>query len=147
GMNDRVRFRSTWMLAMAAALLPMTLAAEEGPKVEAIAPVEAAAQVKAGKATLIDVRERSEIESGMAEGARWNPTCSIKADPDAYLTFIAALPTDQTLVFYCASGVRSGKAAEMARGAGRNAANLGGFKDWKAAGLPVAIPQKTREPG
>ena len=146
-MNQRVRFGRIWMLAMVVAFAAVLLAAGEGSKVEAIAPAEAAAQMKAGKATLVDVRERSEIEGGMAEGARWYPTSSIKSDPNAYLTFLESIPKDQALVFYCASGVRSGKAAELAREAGRNAANLGGFKDWKAAGLPVAIPDKTREPG
>jgi len=135
------------MVAIALAIAPMTLAAGEASSVEKIEPAAAAQQIKAGKAIAIDVRERSEIEGGMAEGARWYPTSSITSDPDAYLTFIASLPSDQTLVFYCASGVRSGKAAELARNAGRTAANLGGFKDWKAAGLPVTVPAKTLQPG
>jgi rhodanese-related sulfurtransferase len=103
--------------------------------------------VKAGKAVLVDVRERNELDAGMAQGAHWYPTSSIKSDPDAYRRFLASLPADQTIVFYCASGVRSGKAAELASEQGRNAANLGGFKDWKGAGLPVATPAKTLQPG
>jgi rhodanese-related sulfurtransferase len=150
-MRQRARFAWTRVIVnavvIAAALVPGAYAAGEASKVEVIAPAEAAQQVKAGKATLIDVRERSEIEGGMAEGARWYPTSSIQSDPDAYLSFLASLPKDQTLVFYCASGVRSGKAAAMAADAGRSAANLGGFKDWKAAGLPIAAPAKTLEPG
>ena len=146
-MEHRTRVGWSWVVAVAIALAPVACAAGEGGGVEAIAPAEAAQQVKAGKATLIDVRERSEIAGGMAEGARWYPTSSIQSDPDAYLSFLASLPKDHTLVFYCASGVRSGKAAAMAADAGRSAANLGGFKDWKAAGLPVAAPDKTLEPG
>lgn len=115
---------------------------------EKISPADAAAQVKAGKAILVDVRERGELDAGMAAGARWYPTSSIKSDPDAYREFLASLPADQTIVFYCASGARSGKAAELAaQEAGRKAANLGGFKDWQGAGLPVTTPAKTLQPG
>src|SRR5262245_1358123 len=150
-MRDRARFGwnevIAWAAVIAAVLAPMACAAGGGAKVEAIAPAEAAQQAKAGTATLIDVRERGEIEGGMAEGARWYPTSSIQSDPDAYLSFLASLPKDQTLVFYCVSGVRAGKAAAMASEAGHSTANLGGFKDWKAAGLPVAAPSKTLEPG
>jgi rhodanese-related sulfurtransferase len=104
--------------------------------------------MKAGKAILVDVRERDELDAGMAEGARWYPTSSIKSDPDGYRKFVASLPEDRTIVFYCASGVRSGRAAEIAsKEMGRKAANLGGFKDWKGAGLPVAVPAKSLQPG
>jgi rhodanese-related sulfurtransferase len=135
------------MVVVAVGLAPVALTAGEGSKVEAIAPVEAAQLSKAGKAIVIDVRERSELDAGMAEGARWYPTSSIEADPDAYRKFIESLPGDRTLVFYCASGRRAGAAAEIARKDGRKAANLGGFKDWKAAGLPVTTPAMTLAPG
>ena len=133
-------------ILVALCFAPVALAGE-GSTVEAIAPTEAAQQVKAGKAVLVDVRERNELDAGMAQGARWYPTSSIKSDPDAYRRFIASLPAEQTIVFYCASGVRSGKAAEIAAQEGRKAANLGGFKDWKGAGLPVTTPAKTLAPG
>ena len=133
-------------ILVALCFAPVALAGE-GSKVEAIAPTEAAQQVKAGKAVLVDVRERNELDAGMAQGARWYPTSSIKSDPDAYRKFVASLPEEQTIVFYCASGVRSGKAAEIAAQEGRKAANLGGFKDWKGAGLPVTAPAKTLSPG
>jgi rhodanese-related sulfurtransferase len=136
------------VIALALGLAPVTCAAGEGSQVESIAPAEAAQQVKAGEAVLVDVRERNEIDAGMAEGAHWYPTSSIKSDPDAFRKFLDSLPQGRTVVFYCASGARSGKAAEIAeRDAGRKAANLGGFKDWKGAGLPVAAPAKTLQPG
>ncbi|TMA32788.1 MAG: rhodanese-like domain-containing protein [Deltaproteobacteria bacterium] len=136
-----------WIAVVVLALGPVALAGE-GSKVEAIAPAEAAAQVKAGKAVVVDVRERGELDAGMAQGAHWYPTSSIQSDPEGYRKFLDSLPQDQTIVFYCASGVRSGKAAEIAsKEAGRKAANLGGFKDWKAAALPVTAPAKTLQPG
>jgi len=139
--------REIALLCAALLVVPAALAAEE-PKVQQMSPAEAAAQMKAGKAIVVDVRERSELEAGMAAGARWYPTSSIQSDPEGYRKFLGSLPQDQTVVFYCASGVRSGKAAEIAsKEAGRKAANLGGFKDWKAAGLPVTAPAKTLQPG
>ena len=133
------------LAALAFVLAPFALAAEEA-RVEKISPTETAAQMKAGKAIVIDVREREELDDGMVQGARWYPTSSIKADPERFRKFIGSLPEDQTLVFYCASGVRSGKAAEIASKEGRKAANFGGFKDWKGAGLPVAAPTKALQP-
>ena len=138
---------SVRILWLTMSLASAALAGESAPPVASITPAEAAAQVSAGKAVLVDVRERSELDAGMAQGARWYPTSSIKSDPDAYRKFIASLPADQTIVFYCASGVRSGKAAEIAAQEGRQAANLGGFKDWKGANLPVTPPAKTLSPG
>ena len=146
-MRNRRSLLRVRILLLTISLAPAALAGESALPVAAIAPAEAAAQVAEGKAVLVDVRERSELDAGMAQGARWYPTSSIKSDPDAYRKFIASLPADRTVVFYCASGVRAGKAAEIATQQGRNAANLGGFKDWKGAGLPVTPPAKTLSPG
>ena len=127
-------------------LAPIAVAAGE-LRVEKISPNQAAQQMSAGKAVLVDVRERSELDAGMAQGARWYPTSSIQSDPDAFAKFVGSLPADQTIVFYCASGGRSGKAAEIATQQGRKAANAGGFKDWQGAGLPVTAPAKALSPG
>ena len=128
-------------------LVPLACAAQEAGTVEKISPQDAAAQVSAGKAVLVDVRERNELDAGMAQGAHWYPTSSIQSDPNGFNEFLASLPAEQTIVLYCASGGRSGKAAEIAVQQGRKAANAGGFKDWKEAGLPVITPAKTLEPG
>jgi rhodanese-related sulfurtransferase len=135
---------AVWLAPMAVGAQP----AQPGPPVERISPTAAAQRAKDGTAILVDVRERDELAAGMAEGARWYPTSSIKDDPKAYLKFISSLPADQTIVFYCAAGGRAGSAAEIARKElGRSTANLGGFKDWKGAGLPVATPPKKLDPG
>ena len=135
------------LLLAALLFVPLACAAQEAGTVEKISPQDAAAQVSAGKAVLVDVRERNELDAGMAQGAHWYPTSSIKSDPDGFHQFIASLPADQTIVLYCASGGRSGKAAEIATQQGRKAANAGGFKDWQEAGLPVAAPAKDLSPG
>jgi rhodanese-related sulfurtransferase len=134
-----------WIAHLALLLAPAAVAAGDAG-VAKISLADAAAQMNAGKAVIVDVRERDELDAGMAQGARWYPTSSIESDPDAFEKFIASLPKDQTVVFYCAAGGRSGRAAEIASQQGRNAANLGGFKDWKKAGLPVTAPAKDLAP-
>jgi rhodanese-related sulfurtransferase len=146
-MTTRRLLRAVPALVLALLGAAAARAGEAAPPVSAITPTEAAAQVTAGKAVLVDVRERGELDAGMAQGARWYPTSSIQSDPDSFAKFVASLPEDQTVVFYCAAGVRAGKAAEIAKDAGRKTANLGGFKDWKGAGLPVTTPAKTLSPG
>lgn len=101
-------------------------------------PQEAHQLVQAGKAILIDVREEHEVrESGVAEGAQWMPMSKMDEDEPQWVAFKSSLPKDKTLCLYCAVGGRSGRVAEFLAQDGFNTENIGGFKDWKAAGLPV----------
>jgi len=103
--------------------------------VERIDPKAAAALVDKGSATLVDVREQDEVSAGMAKQAQWFPMSKMK-EPDAFKKFLATLPKGK-VIFYCAAGGRAGKAAEQAAALGYSVANMGGFKDWSAAGLPT----------
>lgn len=99
---------------------------------------EAHELVKAGKALLIDVRERDELkETGTAEGALWMPCSAMAEDTDEWRVFKEALPKDKTLILFCRSGNRSGRVAEFLCCDGYQTVNLGGFAAWKSAGLPV----------
>lgn len=82
-----------------------------------------------GSMTLVDVREPHEFAAGHIPGSLSMPLSAF--DP-------AALP-DGRVVFSCAAGIRSQRAAEFAQGAGRNLREhyKGGFKDWVEAGEPV----------
>jgi len=95
-------------------------------------PEEVAEGLAADRILLIDVREPNETASERIRGALLAPLSQF--DP-------VDLPDPQgrTVVFTCASGVRSIKAAEMAQAAGLafDAHLAGGIKAWKAAGLPV----------
>ena len=92
-----------------------------------------------GFAVVVDVREEAEIkQTGMAQGARWIPLAKIQTDAPEWRALLAEVKKDQKLAFYCAAGRRAQVAAEKAAAAGFSAANLGGFSDWKNAGLPVA---------
>lgn len=83
-----------------------------------------------GSITLVDVREPHEFMAGHIPGSVSMPLSSF--DPEA-------LPQGR-VVFSCASGIRSVRAAEFAQASGRDLREhyKGGFKDWIAAGEPVA---------
>ena len=93
---------------------------------------EVAEGLKGGEIVLVDVREPNETAIERIPGAMLVPLSTFDPDdlPD---------PAGRTVVFTCASGIRSIKAAEIAQAAGRpfNAHLAGGIKAWKAAGLPT----------
>ena len=94
-----------------------------------------AAKVAAGEMVLIDVREPAEAQAtGLAEGARLIPlgVLPLKADPSQPGV---ELPQGLPVAVYCASGGRSGMAAQTLRRLGYDpVVNLGGLSDWAAGG-------------
>ena len=123
--------RSVFVAALACAL---PLGAAEA---KVVSPKEAAALVASGKAVLVDVRETEECAaSGVAQPAKVLPKSDFDGDQKQWQAFLAANKGKQVLV-YCASGRRSKAVAEALAAKGIEAANVGGLKDWAAAGLPV----------
>jgi rhodanese-related sulfurtransferase len=97
-----------------------------------LTPEEVAEGLAGDQILLIDVREPNETASERITGAILMPLSQF--DP-----LDLPDPQGRTVVFTCASGIRSVKAAEMAQAAGLafDAHLAGGTKAWKAAGLPV----------
>jgi rhodanese-related sulfurtransferase len=97
-----------------------------------LAPSEVAEGVAAGTMVLIDVREPGEAAIERFPGAVLMPMS--RFDPGGL-----TVAPGQTVVFACASGIRSVRAVEHARSAGLacDAHLAGGLKAWKAAGLPT----------
>jgi rhodanese-related sulfurtransferase len=99
---------------------------------------EIAALVANGQMILIDVREIAEVRSsGKAEGAVVLPLSilPVKADPHQP---DPALKKGIPVVVYCASGARSGRAAQMLTQLGYGpVSNLGGLGDWTSGGGKV----------
>jgi rhodanese-related sulfurtransferase len=85
-------------------------------------------------ALVVDVREPGEYGAGHALGAKNLPLARIESGAGD-----VAKKKDATLILYCDSGDRSGKAAAALRKQGyTKVLNLsGGFGAWKQAGLPV----------
>ena len=110
----------------------------EVPRVE---PKEAAELVKSGKAVLVDVREPSEwAETGVAAPAVLLPMSDFNGDKKLWKAFLEK-NGDKQILLYCRSGGRSGKIAGELAKQGKSTANVGGMKDWVAAGLPVRQPE------
>ena len=121
----------TFLVALAFAL---PLGAAEA---KVVSPKDAAALVASGKAVLVDVRETEECAaSGVAQPAKVLPKSDFDGDQKQWQAFLAANKGKQVMV-YCASGRRSKAVAEALAAKGIDSANVGGLKDWAAAGLPV----------
>jgi rhodanese-related sulfurtransferase len=105
--------------------------------VPAITAAEAAEMVKAGNALIVDVRDGTEVAAtGKIKGAVAIPRGSLesRADPTSG-SYNAALSYDRPIILHCAGGGRAALAGKTLVDMGyKNVRNLGGFKDWVAAG-------------
>ena len=107
------------------------------PAVQGIAPADAVAKVNNAEATIIDVRDINELmSSGKAKDALHIPLMMFqtKADP-RHPEYHAELDTNKPVIVYCASGARSGMAAQMLLANGfTEVYNLGGLMHWHHGG-------------
>ncbi|MBL4808106.1 MAG: sulfurtransferase [Rhodobacteraceae bacterium] len=108
--------------------------------VREIAPNDAVSKIAAKQAVLIDVRDIAELNStGKAKDALHIPLMMIstKTDPK-HPEFHADLSTETAVILYCASGGRSGMAAQMLLSYGfTEVYNLGGLMHWQQGGGEV----------
>lgn len=125
-------------------ILPFSLAlgilfsANAARSANKIAPQDAYAAALTNRGIIVDVREKSEIiETGIAELAIWLPTSSIETRGQAFEDAIKSWPKEQKLIFYCRSGRRSEKAADLFSKHGYRTFNAGSIQDWIDADLPV----------
>jgi rhodanese-related sulfurtransferase len=102
------------------------------PTVEEADVDATAAAMSGGESVLIDVREDFEWQMGHAEGARHVPLMELPARLDE-------LPRTTPIYLICATGNRSGRAAEflMQNGFERPINVRGGTVAWQRAGLPI----------
>ncbi len=106
-------------------------------KTRRIAACDAIAQAKSGALTLIDVREADELrQTGKAKGAVHIPLAQIAAQSDPKSGhFNRKLSAEKPVALYCASGMRSERAAHMLAANGyAEVYNLGSLQDWQNAG-------------
>lgn len=101
---------------------------------------EQAQQMMADGAVLLDIRDSAELaDTGKAVGSLHIPRGSLefKADP-ASASYDPKLRPDTPIVLHCAAGGRAALAGKLLLEMGYSKVfNLGGFKDWKAAGGAV----------
>ena len=107
--------------------------AEETATETDITPRRASELAQSG-ALLIDVRRDYEWEAGHIAGAR-------NVEMNDLTRSAASLPRDETIVFYCRTGNRSGMAAAAFKGAGFDAYHIdGGLRAWADEGLELEPP-------
>ena len=99
---------------------------------------EAVSMLEEKTALLIDIREQEELEAeGKAKGALWFPLSKLLVDEATLDASLATLDLTKTLIFYCKSGGRVSRLLAILPQKNIVARNMGGLKDWIAAGQKV----------
>jgi rhodanese-related sulfurtransferase len=108
--------------------------------VPAISAAEAASLVQNAGAVIVDIRDGTEVAAtGKIKGAVTIPRGSLesRADPTS-ANYNPALKYDRPVILHCAGGGRAALAGKTLLEMGyTNVRNLGGFRDWVAAGGEV----------
>jgi rhodanese-related sulfurtransferase len=110
------------------------LVAEAKKNITEISPADAATQSKSGKAVIVDVREKDEWDEEHISDAVHMSRGTMELDVEEKVPDKSA-----TIICHCGGGGRSALAAESLQKMGyKNVRSMaGGFKAWKAAGLPT----------
>src|SRR5205823_11631516 len=111
-----------------------TLVAKAKKNITEISPQDAAAKLQSGEAVIVDVRDKDEWDEGHIPSALHMSRGTIELDIEEKVPDPNAL-----IVCHCGGGGRGALATESLQKMGyKNVRNIaGGFKAWKAAGLPV----------
>jgi len=110
----------------------LVLAAKE--KIREISPNDVARELENGSATLIDVRSDADWKMSHARDAKHLERGEIELEIEETIPDL-----DQPIICYCGGGSRSALVTESLQKMGyRNVRSMkGGFRAWKAAGLPT----------
>jgi rhodanese-related sulfurtransferase len=110
------------------------LVADAKKNITEISPAEAAAKSKNGEAAIVDVREKDEWGEEHIPDAIHLSRGTIELDIEEKFPDREAM-----IICHCGGGGRSALAAESLQKMGyKNVRSMaGGFKAWKAAGLPT----------
>ena len=107
-----------------------------------LSPVEADSATRAG-ALLIDIRSDSQrARDGTVPGARYiaRNVLEWRLDPASPDRDPGCARRDLRLILMCHEGCQSSLAAATLKRFGLDATDvIGGFQEWRAAGLPVAV--------
>ena len=110
------------------------LVADATNKITEISPQDAATKLNSGDAIIVDVRDKDEWDEGHIPGATHLSRGTIELDIEEKVPDPNAM-----IICHCGGGGRSALAAESLQKMGyKNVRSMaGGFKAWKAAGLPT----------
>jgi rhodanese-related sulfurtransferase len=110
------------------------LVAEAKKNIAEISPQDAAAKLKSSEAVIVDVRDKDEWDEAHIPGAIRLSRGTIELDIEEKVPDPNAM-----IICHCGGGGRGALATESLQKMGyKNVRNMaGGFKAWKAAGLPM----------
>ncbi len=110
------------------------LVADAKRNITEIRPTDAAEQMKSGDAVMVDVREKDEWGERHIPDAIHFSRGMVEIDVEERVPDL-----NTTIILHCGGGGRSALAAESLQKMGyKNVRSMaGGFKAWKAAGLPT----------
>ena len=110
------------------------LVAEAKKNIREISPNDAVHEVGCGAAILIDVRSDEDWKAGHARGAKHLNRGEIELEIEEQVPDL-----NQRIICYCGGGSRSALVSESLQKMGyTNVRSMtGGFREWKAAGLPT----------
>lgn len=110
------------------------LVADAKKNIKEISPQDAAAKSQSGDAVIVDVRGKDEWDEEHIPDATHLSRGTIELDIEEKIPDL-----NQTIITHCGGGGRSALAAESLQKMGyKNVRSMaGGFKAWKAAGLPT----------
>jgi len=110
------------------------LVAEAKKNISEISPRDAAAKLSSGEAVIVDVRDKHEWDEAHIPGATHMSRGTIEFDVEERVPDPNAM-----IICHCGGGGRSALAAESLQKMGyKNVRSIaGGFRAWKAAGLPT----------
>jgi rhodanese-related sulfurtransferase len=110
------------------------LVADAKKNITEISPQDAAAKSKSGEGVIVDVREQDEWDEEHIPSAIHMSRGTIELDIEEKVSDTSAL-----IICHCGGGGRSALAAESLQKMGyKNVRSMaGGFKAWKAIGLPT----------
>jgi rhodanese-related sulfurtransferase len=110
------------------------LVADAKRNITEIRPTDAAEKMKSSDVVVIDVREKDEWAEGYIPDAIHLSRGTIEVDIEEKVSDV-----NTTVILHCGGGGRSALAAESLQKMGyKNVRSMaGGFKAWKAAGLPT----------
>ena len=131
-LQENILLIAVAVVSGAMLLWPYIRRASGGP---GVSPSQATHLINREDALVIDVRDPGEYSAGHIIGAKNLPLSRL----DSGGAEIAAKRKDRTLIVYCESGARAGKAAAALKAQGyTKVLNLsGGLGAWQQAGLPV----------
>jgi rhodanese-related sulfurtransferase len=110
------------------------LVADAKKNITEISPQDAAAKLKRAEAVIVDVREKGEWDEEHIPGAIHMSRGTIELDIEEKVP-----DTNAMIICHCGGGGRSALAAESLQKMGyKNVRSMaGGFKTWRAIGLPT----------